>query len=69
MTIYAINGSPRKTNNTATLLSEALAGAQAALPGVETELIHLYSYNQRLRKLFRMQTPRREELRPLRPAG
>ena len=45
MTIYAINGSPRKTNNTATLLSEALAGAQAALPGVETELIHLYSYN------------------------
>lgn len=45
MTIYAINGSPRKTNNTATLLSEALAGAHAALPGVETELIHLYSYN------------------------
>lgn len=45
MTIYAINGSPRKANNTATLLNEALAGAQAAVPGTETELIHLYSYD------------------------
>ncbi len=42
MTIYAINGSPRKTKNTATLLRRALDGARNARPGVATELIHLY---------------------------
>ena len=40
MTIIAINGSPRKTWNTATLLEHALKGAASA--GAETELVHLY---------------------------
>ncbi len=40
MKIIAINGSPRKTWNTATLLQHALDGAAAQ--GAETELIHLY---------------------------
>jgi len=39
-TVIAINGSPRKTWNTATLLEHALKGAQSA--GAETELVHLY---------------------------
>ncbi|HXW98244.1 MAG TPA: flavodoxin family protein [Methanomicrobiales archaeon] len=38
--ILGINGSPRKTWNTATLLGHALEGA--ASEGKETELIHLY---------------------------
>lgn len=40
MKILAINGSPRKKWNTATLLEQALAGATAQ--GAATELIHLY---------------------------
>jgi len=40
MKLIAINGSPRKNWNTATLLKNALAGAEAM--GAETELIHLY---------------------------
>ncbi len=40
MTIIAINGSPRKNWNTATLLTKALEGA--ASQGAETELVHLY---------------------------
>lgn len=40
MKVYAVNGSPRKNWNTATLLEHALAGAAAQ--GAETELIHLY---------------------------
>lgn len=40
MKVIAINGSPRKKWNTATLLEEALKGAESA--GAETELIHLY---------------------------
>lgn len=40
MKVIAINGSPRKSGNTATLLQEALAGAAAK--GAETELINLY---------------------------
>jgi len=40
MKIIAINGSPRKTWNTATLLQHALDGAKAQ--GAEAELIHLY---------------------------
>lgn len=40
MKVLAINGSPRKTWNTATLLRNALDGA--ASRGVETELVHLY---------------------------
>ena len=38
--VIAINGSPRKNNNTATLIGEALKGAHAA--GADTSLIHLY---------------------------
>jgi multimeric flavodoxin WrbA len=40
MKLIAINGSPRKSWNTATLLKKTIEGAQAA--GAETELIHLY---------------------------
>lgn len=40
MKIVAINGSPRKEWNTATLLTESLKGA--ASQGAQTELIHLY---------------------------
>jgi multimeric flavodoxin WrbA len=40
MKILAINGSPRKKWNTATLLEKALEGA--ASKGAETELVHLY---------------------------
>ena len=38
--VIAINGSPRKTWNTATLLEHALKGAKSG--GAETELVHLY---------------------------
>ena len=40
MKAIAINGSPRKTWNTATLLQKTLDGAAAQ--GAETELVHLY---------------------------
>ncbi|HMK45496.1 MAG TPA: flavodoxin family protein [Methanocella sp.] len=40
MKVLALNGSPRKGWNTATLLNKALEGA--ASKGAETELIHLY---------------------------
>jgi len=43
MKVIAINGSPRKKWNTATLLEKALAGA--ASQGAETELMHLYDLN------------------------
>ncbi|VBB08820.1 nadph-dependent fmn reductase [Lucifera butyrica] len=43
MYILAINGSPRKNWNTATLLNKALEGA--ASQGAATELIHLYDLN------------------------
>lgn len=43
MKVIAINGSPRKSKNTATLLNKALEGA--ASQGAETELIHLYDLN------------------------
>jgi multimeric flavodoxin WrbA len=43
MKILAINGSPRKEWNTATLLEKALEGA--ASRGAETELINLYDLN------------------------
>jgi multimeric flavodoxin WrbA len=43
MKVMAINGSPRKTWNTATLLKKALKGA--ASQGAETELVHLYDLN------------------------
>lgn len=40
MKVIAINGSPRKEWNTATLLKKALEGAESQ--GAKTELIHLY---------------------------
>ena len=40
MKVIAINGSPRKKWNTATMLRHALEGAASG--GAETELIHLY---------------------------
>ncbi|AKB51402.1 iron-sulfur flavoprotein [Methanosarcina barkeri str. Wiesmoor] len=43
MKVIAINGSPRKNWNTATLLEKALEGA--ASESAETELIHLYDLN------------------------
>lgn len=43
MKIIAINGSPRKNANTATLLKNALEGASKN--GAQTELIHLYDLN------------------------
>ncbi len=42
MRAIAVNGSPRKSWNTASLLEQALAGA--AQCGAETELAHLYDY-------------------------
>ena len=41
MKVIAINGSPRKTWNTATLLEKVLEGAASS--GARTELVHLYS--------------------------
>lgn len=43
MKVIAVNGSPRKKWNTATLLERALEGA--ASEGSEIELVHLYSLN------------------------
>ena len=45
MKAIAINGSPRKSWNTATLLRHALAGAKAK--GAKTELVHLYGLSYR----------------------
>lgn len=41
MKVIAINGSPRKNWNTATLLEKALEGAKSE--GAETEIVHLYN--------------------------
>ncbi len=43
MRVLAINGSPRKSGNSATMLKHAVKGAGDA--GAETELIHLYELN------------------------
>ena len=43
MKVIAVNGSPRKNWNTATLLQNALYGA--ASQGAETEIFHLYELN------------------------
>ena len=47
MKVYAINGSPRKNKNTATLLQKALDGVKESAKGkeVETEIINLYDLN------------------------
>ena len=36
MKYYAVNGSPRKKNNTATVLAKALEGVVAAQPDAQT---------------------------------
>jgi len=43
MKLIAVNGSPRKNYNTATLLKHAMEGAKAC--GADTELLHLYNYD------------------------
>lgn len=43
MEVIALNGSPRKTWNTATLLEKALEGA--ASQGTKTKLVHLYDFD------------------------
>lgn len=43
MKVIAINGSPRKNWNTATLLQKALEGAKSV--GAQTEILHLYDLN------------------------
>lgn len=45
MNAIAINGSPRKSWNTATLLRKGLAGAKAK--GAQTEIVHLYELSYR----------------------
>ena len=47
MKVYAINGSPRKNKNTATLLQKALDGVKESAIGkeIETEMINLYDLN------------------------
>ena len=42
MKVIAVNGSPRKKWNTATLLEKAVEGA--ASQGAETEIVHLYDF-------------------------
>lgn len=47
MKFFAVNGSPRKTKNTAALLEKTLEGAKSAKVGepIETEMIHVYDLN------------------------
>ena len=45
MQIIAVNASPRKHKNTATILQHVLDGAKAAAPEAQTELLHLYDYS------------------------
>lgn len=47
MKVYAINGSPRKNKNTATLLEKALDGVKSSAKDkeIETEIINLYDFN------------------------
>ena len=45
MQIIAVNASPRKSRNTATVLQHVLDGAKAAAPEARTELLHLYDYS------------------------
>ena len=45
MNVIAVNGSPRKDWNTATMLKSALEGAESA--GAQTTLVHLYDLDYR----------------------
>ncbi len=68
MNVLAINGSPRKNWNTATLLQNTLDGAESQ--GAETELVHLYDLDFKgCTSLFCLQTERREKLREVCSAG
>ena len=70
MTYYAINGSPRKTHNTATILNKALEGVKAAeSTGANGTDPSLQPRFFRMRELFRVQAPRREKLRQMRRPG
>jgi multimeric flavodoxin WrbA len=40
--VLAVNGSPRKDGNTATMLRSALDGAEST--GVQTRMAHLYEW-------------------------
>lgn len=42
MKFIAVNGSPRKNKNTATILQRILDGAKSVCPDAEVEMIHLY---------------------------
>ncbi|MCF0121384.1 MAG: flavodoxin family protein [Oscillospiraceae bacterium] len=42
MKIVAVNGSPRKNKNTATILGKIIEGAKSVCPDAEVELVHLY---------------------------
>ena len=50
MKVIAVNGSPRKNWNTATLLQKALEGSKSV--GADTELIHLYENKNDYRTLY-----------------
>ncbi len=45
MNIIAINGSPRKKFNTATILQHVLDGARQACPDIECEMVNLYEHD------------------------
>ena len=45
MKIIAINGSPRKKANTATMCNKFLEGAKSVSSDVETEIINLFDLN------------------------
>ena len=54
--LLAINGSPRKTWNTATLLEESMKGA--ASQGAATELIHIYDLTYQFDDYSKVFAPR-----------
>ena len=60
MKVIAINGSPRKKWNTATLLNRSLEGAASF--GAETEYIHLYDLDYQGFISCFLQTQRRRQL-------
>lgn len=45
MKIFAINGGPRKTWNTASMLKSFLDGAESVGPHIKTEMVHLFDLN------------------------
>ena len=45
MKFFAVNGSPRKNNNTSALLEECLKGVVSVRPEAEAKIVHLYTLN------------------------